>query len=137
MRKHFIVPESIPLFHGDNRIKMGNGGIMLMWYRRDFGSILITNKTYEQPIECIAVKLKKRESYWRSRMGCLYHMPEIKDESEKGNPLNYLYCVGKDRYMGWRNGMPESYHIDTDLINQCYLIGESYNEYVTNLIKKG
>ena len=88
MKKHFKVPKTIPLFHGEKRIKLGNAGGMLMWYRRDLGSLLINVKTYEQPVKCVAVKLGHTHRSYSQKPGCLLFIPPTPSKGKRADRAN-------------------------------------------------
>ena len=136
-RKHFTVPECIPLVHGDNRIKLCNRGNMVLWYRRDFASILITYKTYEQPVECVAVKLHSDFAHKTKTPGYLFFIPPTKGKHYRDDPLNYFLSIGDNEFMSWDEiGRPLRIYYAIDTAPDWYIIGEHFNDWILNLINK-
>ena len=129
MKKTFKVPKSVPLYFGDKRIKLGSGHDMLLWYRRDFVSPIISIKQYEEEIECVAVRAKD-PAKWARQRGCLIWLGADKDKAE-----DYVITMGDMDVIGWKNYKPHTWRIDLDSHPFIYVVVESSMDASIKMIK--
>lgn len=135
MKKQFKVPKCIPLVHGDKRIKIKNKGNMLLWYRRDFGSPIISNLQYEQPVKCVAII---NEYGWAQ--GLLLYIPPSEGfitKADRKDQSNYAISMGGGKMIKWVDGKPFTFDIaDHPSIGEgapekVYQIVEEFNSVLT------
>jgi len=115
-------------YHGDKRIKLGNDNGMLIWYRRDLSTVLITQRTYEEEQDWehglifTHVPRSKREIF-EAKAGLLMFTGKPTNE-ETDNTDNYFISIGDGWGIGWVNGStrPQTFKIPNDKPLYCYWI---------------